>query len=124
MARILLVDDEIVCTAWLAAALGDDGHEVRCASSAEEAEVIARELRPEILITDWSLRGPLSGSELARRLKELLPKLEVIVVTGFAPEEVLPEEGTALLRILEKPIELTELRAAVAEARGDLAAPH
>ena len=118
MARILLVDDEIVCTTWLAAALGDDGHEVRCAASAQEAEVIAHELRPEILITDWSLRGPISGSELARRVRVMCPNLAVIVVTGFTAEEITDGEGPGPLRILEKPIELTELRAAVADAGG------
>jgi two-component system, OmpR family, response regulator len=119
MARILVVDDEPVCTYFLSCALGDEGHEVRTSLRGDEAIAIGREFRPDILISDWMLKDQYDGLDVGRALTEDNPDLKVIFITGLA-EETLRDKanGFSFLKILEKPVDLDEMITLVKVATG------
>ena len=85
----LLVDDEELVRASSAAMLAELGYEVVEAEDAEEALRLVQEgLRPQVLVTDQLMPG-LSGTELAVKLLQRMPKLPVLVVSGYADLESL-----------------------------------
>ena len=81
MHSILVIDDEIPTLTMFRLFLGAYGHTVFTAASGEEGlEVFARE-HPALVITD--IRMPqMQGIEVLRRIKEIAPQTEVIVITG------------------------------------------
>jgi len=78
---ILLVDDEEGIRRVLGISLMDSGYHVLTAASGEEALGIFKEAHPEIVLTDIKMPG-MDGIELLRRIKEMSPDTEVIMITG------------------------------------------
>jgi DNA-binding NtrC family response regulator len=64
-----------------AEALTDAGYEVLTAASAEEAEVISRDVSVDVLFTDINLGGQ-DGFELAQAALSLQPLLTVVFTSG------------------------------------------
>jgi signal transduction histidine kinase len=84
---ILLVDDDPLIAASTVALLEDLGHSVVQASSAEQAlELLATDLQPDLMITDYAMPG-MTGLQLGREVQRALPKLPVLLATGFADLE-------------------------------------
>jgi DNA-binding NtrC family response regulator len=79
--RILVVEDELIIGEMAAEALTDAGYEVFKAASAEEAEVILRDVSVDVLFTDIDLGGR-DGFELARTALSLQPLLSVVFTSG------------------------------------------
>jgi sigma-B regulation protein RsbU (phosphoserine phosphatase) len=80
--RILVVDDEAGMLRAVQRIL-ERSHDVTCASSPVEALALAPELRPDLAVVD--VRMPeMDGFELTSRLKEAVPGVEVILMTGSA----------------------------------------
>ncbi len=82
--RVLVVDDHQDVVHGLARLLETAGHEVRTAHEAASALQIARDFRPEFILTDIGLPG-MDGYELARELR-VLPQLAgatLIAVSGY-----------------------------------------
>jgi two-component system, OmpR family, phosphate regulon response regulator PhoB len=63
--RVLVVEDEASLVELLREA---EGFSVVAAMTGEEAELVVREERPDLVLLDWALPG-LSGIELCRRLR-------------------------------------------------------
>jgi PAS domain S-box-containing protein len=80
----LLVDDEELVRMSTADMLADLGYLVVEASSAEEAIRILDSGQPvDILVTDHLMPG-ITGTELARHVQLVRPKLPVLLVSGYA----------------------------------------
>jgi CheY-like chemotaxis protein len=81
---LLLVEDEPALSTLIATVLEEQGYEVLAAGNGLDAIAIAE--RPDaaidLLLTDVVLPG-LSGPELARRMLELRPGLEVLYMSGY-----------------------------------------
>lgn len=106
-ARILIVDDEAVCTYFLDAALREAGYSVRSTTRADRAVDIARAFGPTILITDWMLKDSLDGVDLARILLADDPHIKIIFITGMSPRLLEQHsQEIAYSTILEKPLDL------------------
>ncbi len=86
-ATVLVVEDEPQIQELVAVNLEHAGHQVRRASSAEEAERAIREELPDVLVLDWMLPGE-SGLSLARRLRadERTRDLPILMLTARAME--------------------------------------
>ena len=86
---ILLVEDEAAVRRLAVRALRDRGYEVLEAANGEQALVRALECRHplSLLVSDVVMPG-LSGPALAERLRENLPALKVLYMSGYAPEEL------------------------------------
>src|SRR6478672_1849311 len=83
MANILIVDDELGMRQFLTHLLQREGHTVRVADNGQLALALMRELPPDLIISD--IRMPdMDGVELLRAAHELLPEVEVIMMTAFA----------------------------------------
>ena len=70
--RVLVVEDELIIGEIATEVLRDAGYEVFTAASAEEAEIILREMSVDVLFTDIDLGGQ-DGFELAQAALSLQP---------------------------------------------------
>ena len=79
--KILIVDDEqLILLAWQHQ-LGSEGYDVRVALNGKEAIAAAMEEKPHIVITDLIMPG-MNGVEVCKRIKEMYPDTEVVIVSG------------------------------------------
>ena len=102
----LLVDDEPLVRAGIAAMLDDLGYRVVEASSAAEAIALADGgIAFDLLITDHAMPNR-TGTELAEDLRTRRPDLPVLLVTGYAK---VAEDGSSGLDRLPKPFRQEEL---------------
>ena len=79
--RVLVVEDELLIGEIAAEALTDAGYDVFTAASAEEAEVVLRDMSVDLLFTDIDLGGQ-DGFELAQTALSLQPLLSVVFTSG------------------------------------------
>ena len=79
--RVLVVEDELIIGELAAETLADAGYEVFTAASAEEAEIILRDVSVDVLFTDINLGGR-DGFELAQAALSLQPLLSVVFTSG------------------------------------------
>jgi DNA-binding NtrC family response regulator len=102
--RILAIDDEPAMTEWLKMVVEAEGYEVRTALIATRGEEIFKQWRPDVVITDLMLPD-LDGIALLRRLKEVDPWPEIIVISGQGTISRAVEAGQAgAFYFLEKPV--------------------
>ncbi len=78
---VLFADDDAVGRAIARQTILNLGFGVVIAANGEEALALARQHRPELIITD-AMMPRLDGRELARIIKGELPSTRVIVITG------------------------------------------
>src|SRR5687767_7339907 len=83
MANLLIVDDELGMRQFLTHLLQREGHTVRLAENGSEAMAQIRQQAPDLIISD--IRMPdMTGVDLLRAAKEMLPEVEMIMMTAFA----------------------------------------
>ena len=85
---ILLVEDDAPLRDVLARSLRADGYDVVEASKGGDA-VLKWETRQapfDLLVTDMTMPGGMTGVELARRFRADVPGLRVIVISGYHPD--------------------------------------
>lgn len=106
---VLLVEDEDAVRESTAQMLVDLGYVVTTAASALEAWTsIENGFEPDLLVTDHVMPG-MTGTELARRARERLPDMQVLVVSGYAEEAGIDPD----LPRLTKPFRSADLQAAL-----------
>jgi signal transduction histidine kinase/CheY-like chemotaxis protein len=111
-ATILLVEDEPDVRSVIDRMLRLMGHEVLAAASSDEALALWRDhARPiDLLVTDVVMAGR-AGPELARLLTAELPRLRVLLISGYRAEEELPASDPAYgMDYLQKPMTFETLR--------------
>src|SRR5678816_1264777 len=102
--RVLAIDDEPAMTEWLKMVIEAEGYEVRTALIGTRGEEIFKQWRPDVVVTDLMLPD-LDGVQLLRRLKEIDPSPEVIVISGQGTIHRAVEAGQAgAFFFLEKPV--------------------
>ena len=79
--RVLAIDDEPSMTEWLKMVIEAEGYEVRTALIGTRGEEIFKQWRPDVVVTDLMLPD-LDGVALLRRLKEIDPSPEIVVISG------------------------------------------
>jgi signal transduction histidine kinase/ActR/RegA family two-component response regulator len=113
---VLVVEDEEGVRGLTERILRDAGYRVRTAPGGEEGLTLARELRPDLVLTDVVMPG-MSGSSLARAIATELPEIQVVFMCGYT-DDVVTRHGVAERRfaLLEKPFTRTALLRAVRDA--------
>ncbi len=110
MPRLLIVDDEEDVLDVLSEVFAEYGYEVDTASSGAEAIEKVRDSRPHVMLLDVRMPG-MDGLETLRRVKEIDPKLGVIMVTAVTEEAVAKEAMEhGAFDFITKPIDLDQLR--------------
>jgi two-component system OmpR family response regulator len=107
--RVLLVDDEEEFVAVLAERLGTRGLRADTAPTGQDALEKAGKTRYDAILLDMAMPG-MDGIETLKRLLDLNPDLQVILLTGRA---TLEQAATAIklgaLDLLEKPADIDTL---------------
>ena len=102
--RVLAIDDEPAMTEWLKMVIEADGYDVRTALIGTRGEEVFKQWRPDVVVTDLMLPD-LDGIALLRRLKEIDPGPEVIIISGQGTLARAVEAGQAgAFFFLEKPV--------------------
>jgi PAS domain S-box-containing protein len=117
--RVLVVDDNEDAAEMMSLVLAQRGHDVRVATDGLAALSLIEDFRPEVAVLDLGL-PLLDGYELAARLRDRLAgELEqLIAVTGYGqPEDRARTQAAGFDRHLVKPVDLSELEAAIVAAR-------
>lgn len=112
---ILYVDDEDMARKYFNRSLSRE-YEVLTAPDADAAIAMLHDenLRIGVLVTDYRMPGR-DGGNLLRQVEREFPHVVRIVVTAYAEREVLLDAVNSgeVFRILEKPLNLNEVRAAL-----------
>ena len=114
--KVLVADDERVIADTLAMILNQSGFNARAVYSGEKAVELASTFEPDMLISDV-IMDDLNGIDAAIRIRELLPRIKILLFSGQAATADLLEKARTQgyeFEILAKPVHpqdlLTKLR--------------
>jgi len=120
--RILLVEDEDSVRAFSARALRTTGYEVFEADSGDEALDVLDELeyKIDLMISDVVM-PEMDGPTLLTRVRERMPNLKVIFVSGYAEENVRQDiADNKSVEFLPKPYSLDQINSKVKDVLGKI----
>ena len=107
--RVLLVEDEPSVRTAVTQLLTRLGYVTVAAASGEEAVALEDRTPFDLLLTDTMLPG-ITGVDVVRALRERWPAMGIILMSGYAADEVLPQgENLEKWNFLQKPIDLDVL---------------
>lgn len=114
--RVLLVDDEESLLEFMSKRLLKEGLTVKCAFSGEQSIEAAKDAHYDVAVVDLKMPG-IDGVETQKRLREIQPFLQCIVLTGHGSIESALESGQQdAFQYMLKPVDYDRLRAAISEA--------
>ena len=112
-ATVLVVDDELLIRKSLSKVLRAKGYTVELASTGAEGLEKASDLRPHVMILDMRLPDT-GGLSVLRRVRQLDPLLQVIVITAFGDVQSAVEAmKLGACDFLRKPYEMEDIVLAV-----------
>jgi CheY-like chemotaxis protein len=111
MARILVVEDDVLLRYALCQRLRTTGHDVAEAATGDEAKIIlSSRAEIDLVVTDMQMPGATDGASLARHIRSAFPALPVIIVSGNASSPA-AADAAAFFR---KPYDLDAVSACIA----------
>lgn len=121
--KVLIADDHGLMRAGLRAMLegGPDIEVVGEASTGQEAMQFAMQLLPDLVLLDIGLPD-IDGIETTRRLRKMLPQIQVLILTVYEDETLLQEaiKAGAAGYVIKRGAEEELLAAIQAVSRGDM----
>ncbi len=84
--KVLIIEDEEAIVRGLSRSLKIDGYDVVSAYNGEEGLKVFQREDPEIILTDIKMPG-MDGLEVLKKVKEINPETEVIIITGHGDME-------------------------------------
>jgi CheY-like chemotaxis protein len=114
---ILVVDDEPNVVSMFQSALKKLVNcVVTTATNGKQALQLFEQQAFDLLITDYVMPD-MDGIALAKQVRQTYPQTAIIMVTAYANESLRRQAGSiSIRRILDKPVETTDVRAAALEA--------
>jgi response regulator NasT len=114
MAKVLIVDDDRLILATLAAGLRHAGYKVFEASSGETALELFSEIAPDLMVLDVRM-GELSGLDVAAQLQET--QTPILFLTAYGDDEIVRNAiKYGAIGYLVKPIDVPQLIPAIETA--------
>jgi two-component system response regulator AtoC len=114
--RMLVIDDDPGLRDYLEALASSRGYQVHTASTGEEALKALDQSRPDLVTLDLVLPG-MDGLETLRQLKERLPEVPVVMLSGHGQARNIVEAmKLGASDFLRKPFEVEELEVAFQKA--------
>ncbi len=128
--KVLVVEDDDIQRELLKEILKERGFEVYSCGSAEKAYQILDKYLPNVVVTDVRLPGE-DGLSFMKKIRELSPDVEVIIVTAFSNVEdavsaikkgafhyvTKPYDPDVLLNLIEKAGQLSQLKSVKPDGR-------
>lgn len=119
--RVLVIDDEEPVRVAMHALLSAHGCQVLVAGSTREGLLKSMGQQPDLLLTDFRLRGGEDGISAVRSLRSAFPGLPALLISGDTAPERLRDAHQAGLTLLHKPVTeeqlINAMQAALAEHR-------
>jgi len=106
--QVLVVEDEASVLLTYRLMLEDEGYEVFCALSSQEAEAILARRGFDLVLCDLSLEQNHTGFEVFERVRKRDPKVPCVLLTGYANQETTERAEQAGIAVFFKPIEIDE----------------
>jgi DNA-binding NtrC family response regulator len=108
--QLLLVDDEVNAVSALGALLDAEGFIVSTATNGEQALAAAEARRPDVVVLDVEMPG-MSGLSLLQRLRQEMPELPAIIMSGFMSHHpgIAEARETTGAAYIGKPVDVDEL---------------
>ena len=107
--RVLIIDDE----KWVREVFHDfcqltDAFEVELAASGPDGLELVEQNSYDLITVDL-IMPEMSGLDVLTRIKEIRPRVPVMVITGNATDKLITEAGVlGACRVMYKPLELEE----------------
>lgn len=111
----MIVDDEMMVTSSLQTMLSlETTHRIHCFNSPLDALAQVNTLRPDVVISDFSMPG-MDGLAFLRQVKDILPESTLILLTGYADKEnaIQAINAVGIYRYIEKPWDNQELKISI-----------
>ncbi|AFZ18754.1 PP2C family protein-serine/threonine phosphatase [Allocoleopsis franciscana] len=115
MNQILIIDDDPAIQILLKRTLHSQGYEVSVASNGEDGLVLARKLRPGLVLCDWNM-PKMNGLQVCRQVKatpDLSTTIFILLTSRNALEDRVEGLDAGADDFLTKPVEMAELKARV-----------
>ncbi len=109
--RVLVVDDEPDLGETASTMLNVLGYATRVAESGKEALALLEQAPFEIMFSDVTMPGGMSGTELASRVRDLYPHVQILLTSGYSID--LLKENSDQWPLLRKPYSLADLTEAM-----------
>ncbi|HEX9860849.1 MAG TPA: sigma-54 dependent transcriptional regulator [Nitrospirota bacterium] len=114
--RLLVVDDEAIALKNLEHVLKKEGYDLTSTQSGPQALKIIEKEEFDLVLTDLKMER-VDGMQVLKRVRELHPETEVIMITGFATvDSAIDAMKGGAYHYISKPYKLDEVRKVVAEA--------
>jgi CheY-like chemotaxis protein len=112
--RILVIDDQAGVRAFVCELLESLGHAADAAEDGPTGLALLPRQRYDLIITD--LRMPhMSGWDVVEAVRQQVPRMPLIVISGFATDDDVERAAQAGVRLLQKPFQLAEVKRAIRE---------
>ncbi|MDQ3132994.1 MAG: sigma-54 dependent transcriptional regulator [Acidobacteriota bacterium] len=107
--KALIIDDDKTTLDLLKFQLEAEKFAVTMADCGAKGLNFVKENEYDIILTDLNLPD-INGIEMVRRIKEIAPETEIIMITGFgSTEKVIEATKAGAFHFIEKPVEFEEL---------------
>ncbi len=118
--KILVVEDEAVVRESVRDWLVEDGYDVECVESGEEALERMKKEAFGVVVLDLRLPG-IDGLQVFEHAKELTPETKGVIITAYPSKETKEKaRRLGLLDYLPKPFKVEDLEKIVAAALGEV----
>lgn len=114
--KILIVDDQFGIRILLTEILQSDGYTLFQASNGMQALEIVEEHEPDLVLLDMKIPG-MDGLEILRRIKEIKPATEVMMMTAYGELNMIKEAmRLGAQKHFIKPFDIDEVRKEIRES--------
>ena len=117
---VLLVEDNPDVLEVTVALLEQLGYQVQAVEDAEAALARSASAEFDLMISDIVMAGEMDGLGLARDVRQRLPDLPIVLVTGYSDSAAAAQREFTVLR---KPYRLAELSRAIAKVIAETRPP-
>ncbi len=116
--KVLIVEDEFISGLLWTTIFEQNGYEI-CGQvgKGEQAVQLALSERPEVILMDIGLAGPMDGIETAHEIYKIYHP-ELIFMTGYSDKETIGKaEAFKAVAFLNKPISTEQLESVIARLK-------
>lgn len=115
--NILLVDDEAAQRDSVAGFLKKKGYMIHCADSVDDAVIIIKTNRIDLIVSDYSMPEK-TGLDLLKELKYINPLIPIVILTAYGTiERAVEIMKSGAFDYMQKPIDLQELLLMIEKAK-------